>query len=69
MGHVRLGRLPLTHRWQQVMDLLTTVPEDSLGIASAVVHAAEGRLRELVGDPSLTGWLRSASRLLLMPRS
>jgi hypothetical protein len=54
MGYVRLGRLPMTYRWQQVMDLLTTVPADLPGISAAVLRAAENRLRELAADPSLT---------------
>jgi hypothetical protein len=53
MGHVRLGRLPLTYRWQQVMGLLSTVPADLPGISAGVLSAAENRLRELARDPSL----------------
>ena len=53
MGHVRLGRLPVTQRWQQVMDLLTTTPDDLPGISAAVLYAAETRLRELASDPTL----------------
>lgn len=54
MGHVRLGRLPMTRRWQQVMDLLTEGTTDIPGISAAVLFAAENRLRELANDPSLT---------------
>lgn len=53
MGRVRLGRLPMTRRWQQEMDLLTETPSDLPGISAAVLSAAEGRLRELAHDPSL----------------
>jgi len=54
MGHQRLGRLPKTRRWQQVVELLDTGPEDTAGIAAAVVLAADRRLRDLAGDPSPT---------------
>lgn len=59
MGHTRLGRLPKTLRWREVIDLLGTSPRDAAGIAAAVVIAAEGRLRELRNDPSIsyTFWL------------
>jgi hypothetical protein len=53
MGHVRLGRLPKTHRWQQVLDLLVADPGDIGGVANATMRAAEKRLRELARDPSL----------------
>jgi len=52
MGHLRLGRLPKTRRWQQVVELLDTAPEDTAGIAAAVVLAADSRLRDLASDPS-----------------
>ncbi|MCX5999222.1 MAG: hypothetical protein NTU41_06410 [Chloroflexi bacterium] len=53
MGHLRLGRLPKTRRWIDVVGLLDASPEDTAGIAGAVVLAADGRLRDLASDPSL----------------
>jgi hypothetical protein len=53
MGHVRLGRLPRTHRWRQVLNLLDMAPGDIGGVANATMLAAESRLRELARDPSL----------------
>jgi hypothetical protein len=53
MGHLRLGRLPKTRRWIEVVQLLDTNPEDTTGIAASVVDAADRRLRELSSDPSL----------------
>ncbi len=53
MGHIRLGRLPKTLRWTQVVELLDTAPEDAPNIAAAVAAAAEHRLRQLSDDPSL----------------
>ena len=53
MGHVRLGRLPRTLRWQGVVRLLDQSPDDVPAVAHATVAAAEARLRELARDPSL----------------
>src|SRR5947199_4788249 len=53
MGHNRLGRLPMTLRWRAVVRLLDDAHNDVPGVALATVDAAEQRLRELAGDPSL----------------
>ena len=54
MGHIRLGRLPKTLRWQGVVRLLEESPDDVVSVAGATVVAATRRLRELRSDPSLT---------------
>lgn len=54
MGHQRLGRLPKTRPWVQVVQLLGTSPQDSAAIASAVVEASDKRLLRLADDPSIT---------------
>lgn len=54
MGHLRLGRLPKTRRWREVVELLDAPSADSAAISAAVVRAAERRLRELASDPSLS---------------
>ncbi len=53
MGHLRLGRLPKTQRWNEVIQLLETAPDNTLAIAEKTLLASEGRLRELAHDPSL----------------
>ncbi len=53
MGHIRLGRLPKTLAWRDVIGLLDTEPDDAASIASATVRAADSRLRKLASDPSL----------------
>jgi hypothetical protein len=58
MGHIRLGRLPTSRRWRQVVELLRlggTIPE----LAAATAHAAEDELKSAKGDPALayTVWL------------
>ena len=52
MGHIRLGRLPTSRRWNQVIGLLEhggSVPE----LAAATAHAAESELQSAKGDPAL----------------
>jgi hypothetical protein len=52
MGHVRLGRLPRTRRWQQVVELLGgDAPIGAVAAASAA--AAEAALRGAHADPGL----------------
>ena len=52
MGHVRLGRLPATRKWQQVVSLLARGAP--LGqIAGASAEAAENSLEHARRDPAL----------------
>ena len=53
MGHRRLGRLPRSRRWDEVVELLETSPEDVGGIAAATITAADARLNKFSHDPSL----------------
>lgn len=52
MGHIRLGQLPRTRRWRDVIDLLAAggSPE---AVASAIAHAADDRLGKIGSDPGL----------------
>ncbi len=53
MGHIRLGRLPKTLRWRQVVELLDEPALDASAVARATTLAAERRLRDLAHDPTL----------------
>src|SRR5688572_18671682 len=53
MGHLRLGRLPKTKRWQEVVGLLETTPDDTLRIAGTTLQAADVALREAARNPAL----------------
>jgi hypothetical protein len=53
MGHTEIARLPTSQRWRVVMHLLHSPELDAPAIAGAVTLAAERRLRELSGDPSV----------------
>lgn len=44
MGHIRLGRLPKSTVWNEVVELLEQAPEDVAGIAGAVLEASEADL-------------------------
>ena len=54
MGHLRLGRLPKTRRWSEVVDLLEADPTDAAQITAATVVAAEEHLKSLPRNDSLT---------------
>jgi hypothetical protein len=54
LGHIRLGRLPKTLRWRQVVDLLGEAELDTPAIARATTFAAERRLQDVARDPVLT---------------
>jgi hypothetical protein len=52
MGHIRLGRLPRTRKWQEVVGLLgvgAATPE----VAEATLEASEGGLESAARDPTL----------------
>jgi hypothetical protein len=54
MGHLRLGRLPKTHRWAEVVDLLDLSPRETQAVAAAAVEAADNRFRQLANEPGIT---------------
>ncbi len=68
MGHIRLGRLPKTLRWQAVIGLLESTPDDVPAVARATVVAADTRLRELAHDPSLAHCFWLLTRLAAASR-
>lgn len=53
MGHLRLGRLPRTRRWTEVINLLDLAALDPAELAAAVAAAADHRLRQLAKDEGL----------------
>ncbi len=53
MGHNRLGRLPKTLRWREVVGLLDDEHLAVDTLAAAVLRAADHRFRRLVDDPTL----------------
>jgi hypothetical protein len=53
MGHIRLGRLPKSRKWAEVVDLLATRESDVDGIARKTVTAAGDQLQSLSNEPGL----------------
>jgi hypothetical protein len=53
MGHMRLGRLPKTRNWREVVELLDTSPHDTEAVAAAVANAADHRFRQLAADQAV----------------
>lgn len=53
MGHVRVGRLPRTLRWREVIALLDEPESNVASVADAVLVASTRRLRELADDPAV----------------
>lgn len=53
MGHIRLGNLPRTRKWQQVVALLDSGAE-APQIASATLEASKRGLEQAARDPALT---------------
>src|SRR5262245_59085677 len=68
MGHVRLGRLPQTRTWQDVVRLLgAAAPADRVAAASAL--AAEGSIGRAASDPALTHAIWLITQLPLAART
>ena len=53
MGHIRLGRLPKTQRWRDVVALLDDPEPDAARVAATTAMAARTRLDQLRNDSSL----------------
>lgn len=63
MGHIRLGRLPKTKKWLEVVEALG-VPEPSAGtIASSTARAAAREFQLLKGSPTLASCLWILARV------
>lgn len=54
MGHTIVGRLPKSQRWRLLVELLELPRLDVPDVAAVTVKAADRRLLQLRGDPSLT---------------
>lgn len=68
MGHVRLGKLPKTREWREVVKLLGE-GVDAAEIAAAVAIAAEKQFEAARGDPVFGGTVWLLAQLPLAARS
>lgn len=69
MGHNRLGDLPRTRRWKDVVDLLRDAPADTAHLGAALVEAADSRFLELAREPTLAYPLWLLARIAWASRS
>jgi hypothetical protein len=68
MGHLRLGRLPKTLQWQNVVGLLIYAADDVQAVARATSVAANSRLQQLGSDPVLAECFWLLTRLAAASR-
>lgn len=69
MGHVRLGRLPKTRRWQEVVALLVNEEAPTAAVAAATLKASEEQLQLLKRDPALKAAIQILVRLAAAGRA
>jgi hypothetical protein len=69
VGHVRLGRIPKTLRWREVVALLDDPSAATDSIAASVAFAAQRRLQELAHDPGFGYPLWLLTRITWSARS
>jgi len=53
MGHIRLGQLPRSRRWQYVIGLIAEGSAPAGAIAQAIAEAADARLLQVGKDPGV----------------
>jgi hypothetical protein len=63
MGHIRLGKLPLTRRWREVLELLDGEGDIS-SIANASLEAAQAGLKAVTSNPGFIYILTSIFQFL-----
>lgn len=68
MGHIRLGTLPKSRPWRQVLAELDSPQINASAVASAVANAAQAQLANLKGDPALTYCFWTLARVLSAAR-
>ncbi len=69
MGSLRLGRLPKTLRWRELINLLDEMPTDTSAVARKTAEAAETQLRLLGKDKALTYCFWLLTRITWAARS
>jgi len=68
MGHIRLGQLPRTRKWNEVVELLRS-GETAPGVAAAALDAAEEGFRRAADDLGFTKALWLLTQLPLAARA
>ena len=68
MGHLRVGRLPKSDRWREVVGVIEADPHNADRIAAASLAASEEYLRSIRNDPALTRAYWTLVRLMTAAR-
>jgi hypothetical protein len=53
MGHIRVGRLPKTRKWHELIEVLAESPLTYGAVTAVATQAADQRLRQLVEDTAV----------------
>src|SRR6266508_3956738 len=69
MGHQRIGRLPRTKHWAEVVRLLADEPHETARVAGAAILAAQQRLTRLADERALPYCYWLLTRLAAAARS
>ncbi len=69
MGHIRLGELPRTRKWRDVVASIGDVSATSQDVVLAINRAADDRLRALEGDRALSYLYWLLARLIWLART
>lgn len=69
MGHTRLGRLPKTRAWVQVIDLLETNVDNIPQVTRATLKATDAQLKRLSTDPAVSYCFWLLTRVTWLARS
>jgi hypothetical protein len=69
MGHIRLGNLPRTRAWQEVIGLLDTPEASTADVAAATLKASKSGLAQAGRDPALVYSFWLLTQLPLCARS
>src|SRR5262249_22960746 len=67
MGHIRLGHLPRTREWKDVVRLLIQ-GANADQVAIAAIHAVEAGLRKSASDPGVVATVRLLLKIPLAAR-
>lgn len=69
MGHIRVGRLPKSRRWSEIVDLLGSEEAAVSDVAKAVVVAARHAYEAAGADPGVAESVRIMAQLAVAARS
>lgn len=69
MGHIRIGRLPKSRQWSEIVDLIGNEQAEVSDVARAVVEAARSAYESAGADPGIVESVRIMAELAVAARS